>query len=350
MRFAVIAFNNIKFSPYVKTYTKILDEKQVAYDIIYPDRENMNEDLGTTVYSVKWEKSKNKLINFLKFRKEAQKILRKNKYDFVFVLTTFPAVLLSSFLSRRYKGKYLVDIRDHTHENNRLYFALEKKVLKNAALNVISSPGFTNFLPKGDYILCHNMSEAYQTAPPRGEFTRSTDKITIGYVGTIAYAAYCKQLIDLVKNDERFCLRFYGNEKGTMPVTTYVEALNNDRVQCFGAYDPSEKDKIIDSVDILFNAYGNATPLVKYALSNKLYDSFYFKKPLLTSSGTSMSTLAGDYSFDLDSCHGNLNDLYKWYHAIDEKAMIPYMDTKISQYIEEMRAFKQKIENITSKE
>jgi hypothetical protein len=41
-------------------------------------------------------------------------------------------------------------------EKNTIFFQLEKGLLENAAFNVISSEGYKNFLPSGDYVIAHN--------------------------------------------------------------------------------------------------------------------------------------------------------------------------------------------------
>ena len=337
MKVAIVAFANMKYSPYVKTYSDYLDKKGVEYNVIYPKREKIDDNLSGKHYPIEWNPRKNKFWNFLAFRREASKILKENKYDFVFVLTTFPAVLLASVLKRHYKGRYLVDIRDYTHENNKIYFHYEKKALRNSKANVISSVGFKRFLPEGEYLLCHNMPGNYTN--PKVVFRKATDKIIIGYVGTIGYKTHCRKLIDFVKNDERFCFYFHGNEKGDKSITSYVNELQNERIKCFGPYDPNDKFNIIESVDILFNVYGNQSQLVKCAVSNKLYDSFYFKKPLLTSSETIMSDLAGEYSYDLDLCTDNIDKIYEWYNSINADQMIVYMNEKINQNLREMHDF-----------
>ena len=344
MKVAIIAFNNMKYSPYVKTYSDYLDKLGIEYNVIYPKREEISDNLVGEHYPIKWNPQKKKFWNFIKFRNSASRILKRNKYDFVIVLTTFPAVLLANVLRRRYKGRYLVDVRDYTHESNRFYFYFEKKALLNSKINVISSPAFKTFLPESNYILCHNMPSDYDE--PINDFDKKEGKIVIGYVGSIGYKPHCRKLIDLVEKDDRFCFHFYGNEKGTPAITEYVDSLNNDRIKCFGAYDPKQKKSIVESVDILFNVYGNESALVKNAISNKLYDSFYFKKPLLTSSNTIMSELAGDFSFDLDKCNGNLDEMYCWYNSIDEKSMVEYMNEKMCLYFEDMRKFDDSLKGI----
>lgn len=347
MKVAIIAFNNIKYSPYVKTYSDYLDKNNVDYDVILPNRDNISEELGSTTYLVKWDKNKHKLLNFLKFRREALRILKKNKYDFVFVLTTMPAVLLSGYLSRRYKGRYLVDIRDYTYEGVKLFYRMEKRAVENSACNVISSLGFKNFLPKAEYSLCHNVSPLYRDGKGGSFEPKESEKITIGYVGTIAYKEQCIRLIDLVEKDSRFNFHLYGGELGNQVVSECVSAKNCERIKTFGAYNPADKVEIMKKVDILFNAYGYGRKLLDHAISNKLYDSFYMGIPLLTSPNTYMSEEAGDYSFDIDfETDNSLDGLYSWYKSIDAKEFAEYSEQYLKRVFTSQDEFYAKLDAI----
>ena len=121
MKVAVLGFNNVKYSPYIKAYTNLLDEHGVEYDVIIPDRNKLHEATNGHLIPIEWDGKKHKLYNVAKFVWKARKILRKEKYDFVFVLTTLPAVLLCHTLVHKYCKKYLVDIRDYTHDKNPIF-------------------------------------------------------------------------------------------------------------------------------------------------------------------------------------------------------------------------------------
>ena len=347
MKAAIIAFNNIIYSPYIKTYSDFLDKKNICYDVILPDRNNIDEDLGEKLYKIKWYSNKGKISNCLFFRKEVLKILKRNKYDFIFVLTTMPAVLLSTYLKRKYKNRYLVDVRDYTQENLKPYYWIECGVIKDAAMRVISSKGFEKFLPKYKYFLVHNLSQDFDS--PASFFEKNTDgKIRIGYVGSISYIEHCKHMIDLVVKDERFVFHFYGRESERKEISSYIDTLKNDRIKYFGKYTPDEKANIINSIDLLFNVYGNETPLVKYAISNKFYDSLYYKKPLLTSPDTFMSLQSGEYSFDIDYNTANLDDLYEWYCSLDGEKMVTFMNWAFKGFDNDMLRFEEELNRILS--
>ncbi len=344
MRVAIVAFANLKFSPYIYPYVDVLKKLDAQIELIYLNRMGINETFEDGVLrEIRWDDTKNKAFNFLSFGKQVTKILKKEAYDFVIVLTTFPAVLLSGALKSYYKGKYLVDVRDFTHEDNAVFYYFEKKALKHASMRVISAPGFKEFLPDNDYCICHNILSGYSTGA-KCFIRKDTGKIIIGYVGSIGYVSNCKKLIDLIKNDDRFCFYFYGNEKSSMPVTTYVQDINCERIKCFGEYSPSQKSEIIEGVDMMFNVYGNGKPLVRYALSNKLYDSMYFKKPLLVSPDTDMQRQGGDFAYAIEpeKVH-NLDDLYKWYMNIHSKEYDEYANTYIDNVFKSNKEFEKRL-------
>lgn len=344
MKVAVIGFNNLKYSPYIKTYTDLLDKYSIAYDVIIPNRNQLNETANGNLVYTEWDKKKNKLRNFITFAKKTQTILKKENYDFIFVLTTLPAILLSHVLVNKYKEKYLVDIRDYTYDKKTIFRSVEAHVLKHAHTRVISSPAFREFLPDFEYILCHNFS--HRASMTDYAFERHSSPIRIGYIGSIAYVDECKRMIDLVKKDDRFCFYLYGNEVHGDIVSEYAKSAGTDRVKCFGEYEPAEKSRIILGTDILFNDYGNGSFLVKCALSNKLYDSFTFKKPLITSPDTIMSKLSADYSFDVDSTTKNLDALYKWYVGINGDEMDAYMNECLIRFEKENLLFEDTVRTI----
>ncbi len=338
MKVAIVAFNNLRISPYVRTYSGWLTKKGIEFDVIYLDRDSEKEELGSKSYPISYNKKRHKLINFLRFARKTKKIIKKNKYDFLFVMPTFPAVLLSGFLKRKYKGRYLVDIRDYTHEKNKFFYSREKKALENSAMNVISALGFKNFLPECEYIFCPNISDAYRKE--NHSFSRGAEPIRIAYVGTIAYAENCKKLIDLVLKDDRFRFDFYGGEIGSMPVTSYIKEISSDRIVAHGTYTANEKADIVKRSHILFNVYGNGSTLVRYALSNKLYDGMCFKKPILVSSDTDMQKESADFGFAIDFGDKDiLSKLYDWYLSIDKQSFDNYGDEYIRKTYSELDEF-----------
>lgn len=332
MRVAVLLYQNMRHAPFLRFYERIFHElEDVDYDIIYLDRHpELEEQNDRHHIPISWvghddHNVLSKVLTSAVYPFRVRRILERQNYDFIFILTTMPGVLMAKYLVHYYAGGYLLDIRDYTKEHIKVYYNVEKSIVQNAAINVISSQEYTNFLPAAKYCMCHNLNIPDHEEDV-AEFEKSpSQRVVIAYVGNIQYVDYCLRLVKLVEHDERFEFHFYGPEGGSLELTNYVNTLNNPRIKMKGRFMPDEKRTIFSHSDLIFNCYGNDNNIVKYAISNKYYDAAYFRKPLIVSPSTAMSKLAGRFAFpiDLDKVD-NLDDLYEWYWKIDKASFEQY--------------------------
>src|SRR5690606_29489304 len=96
-------------------------------------------------------------IGYYKFKIFSEKVLRKNDYSKLILLTGNTAVTISRVILEKYKGKYILDIRDYFKENKKWYYNIQEKLILNSYNTVISSEGFKRFLPEYNYTLAHNI-------------------------------------------------------------------------------------------------------------------------------------------------------------------------------------------------
>lgn len=330
MKVGIIAANNIRFSPYIFYYTSILDKLDIDYELIYPDRTNVDDTFQAVTHLIKWNSRIPTALAYYEYIKSVKQVINKEKYELLIVLTMNNAVYMARWLKKSYFRKYIVDIRDYTHENIPIYFNLEKIAVSNSLLNVISSSKFVEFLPEGQYITCHNMRNSELVCAP---VINKDKQISIAYIGKGAYLENCARICEKVSRDSRFRFLFYGLK--SIPVE--LEPFQGfDNIEFNGIFAPDEKESIIRGIDILFNVYGNGSPLLDYALSNKLYDAFVYGKPILTSPKTYMSEMAGPYAFDIDLNNPSfLDDLYYWYTALNEEMLISYGKRMLKRIEEE---------------
>ena len=323
----IIAANNIRFSPYIQYYTRILDKLGVSYELIYPDRMNVEDSFSSTSHVLSWNKKMPTPLAYYDYSRSVKSVITDRQYKLLIVLTTNNAVYLATWLKKKYNKKYILDIRDYTHENIPIYFALEKIAVNHSLLNVISSRKFTSFLPSGEYVVCHNMNPTDSIDTP----VINLDKpISIGYVGKGAYLDNCAKICKKVCSDSRFRFSFYGISKIPEELETYRQYNNID---FHGLFLPNEKEAIIQNIDILFNVYGNGKPLLDHALSNKLYDALSYGKPILTSPGTYMSEVAGPYAFDVDFTRESfLDDMYMWYINLNPETLVSYVRHTLKEF------------------
>ncbi len=344
MRIGIIAASNLRYSPYVFFYTSILDGMEgVEYELIFPNRHGVEDAYAGAAHVLPWNSSVPTAIGYMLYARQVIGVIKKRAFDAVIVLTTNNAVFLGSWLRRHYAGRFLVDIRDYTHENLPPFFYLEKKVLSASPLNVISSDRFRRFLPEGKYWVCHNLP---RDLSPRaiGKYSFGVqDSITIGYLGTGGYMDNCRALAQLVAKDSRFRLHLYGPEslKNQLPEELYQKS--EGRICYLGSFTPDQKDGVLQSIDVLFNVYGNGI-LLDYALSNKLYDALCFRKVILTSPNTYMTDFAGPlaYAMDLTQCE-DLKGLHTFMEQLDMQVLERFCDETLSRIAQEQEATKDRI-------
>ena len=205
----IIAANNIRISPYIFFYTNILESLKVKYELIYPDRNNYIDSFSGKAYKIEWNNKIPSAVNYALYARKVINIVNRRKYSKLIVLTSINATYLSLWLKRKYNRKFVVDIRDYTYENLIPYAFLEKIAFYAAGLRIISSERFKEFLPNNmDYLVCHNISIDSETRPDK--WKKQHGIITIGYIGSVAYAENAGKLIKLVRNDKRFKFHIYG--------------------------------------------------------------------------------------------------------------------------------------------
>jgi hypothetical protein len=220
---------------------------------------------------------------------------------------------IAYYLKQNYKNRYWLDIRDLTYEKYLFFYKLTDLAIKNAYRVVISSHGFSKYLPNYDYGLIHNID------PKMDEFTIQYRKIEsniirISYIGNISYWDECKKFIDCFKNDTRFILNFYG--AGSEKPEAYCKRLCVTNVKFHGQFNREKTVEFYNDTDIIYNIYGNNNRNVRTAMSNKLYYAMKFHLPLLVSQGTYMEKICNEYSIGIafENIVNFPSILFKWYN------------------------------------
>lgn len=334
MRVGIIVFNNLRYTPFIKYYTDTLDQIiGVEYEIVYYNRDrSLNEPKNDKYHPIPWigrgtnaAPKVEKAINFAFWRVYCKSLLKKKNFDFLIIIMTSAAVLLKQYLINNYSGRFIFDVRDYTQEHIKAFLDAEKELVEHSSLNVISSPGFLHFLPSSSYEVCHNLTSDVDTIKVTKYTKNAQLPIRISYIGSISYEDQCISLIRLVAKDNRFSFCFYGNENTSHRVSKEVELINCERITMAGPFEPTEKERLYKSSDLVFNCYGNDTPLVKYAISNKHYDGALYKVPVIMSPGTIMDELSKGNGFPLDLDRvTNLDGLYDWYVNLDAELYDAY--------------------------
>ena len=133
-----------------------------------------------------------------------------------------------------------------------------------------------------------------------------SDRLRIGIVGGLNRGAPTKLLLEYCKGMRGVEIRIYGRGVEEPLIKEYAE--KNENIHFYGGYNYSEEiSDIYSNIDLIYSVYDtNTTSLnTKFALPNKLYESMYYKVPIIVSKGTYLEervkSLNIGYSMNCDS-------------------------------------------------
>jgi len=353
-RVCFIIPGNLFSTPYLQRYLNLL---QKPYDLIFWNCRGIEERIQATkqfVFNFEMGSGASKLkkaVGYIKFKLLAEKVIRRENYDAVLTLTGNTAVLLSGILSRRYDRRYLVDIRDYYKENSKWYYALEKRAVEHSGTTVISSEGYRSFLPEHDYVIAHNISYLTEAAinSARNSTGSSKEKLVLSYIGNMRFPEQDKRLLSFFANDERFHINLFGNGYGQLSGYCKEQGINNVTITDW--FPPEETIGYYLQTDIVLNLYGNNSPMLDYALSNKLYYAAQLGKPILVCPGTYMETVSKQYGFGFTL---DLNDeaskdaLLQYYNTIEWDRFFENCDLFLEKVAKEDAAFEAAVSRFLS--
>lgn len=340
-----LTVRNIFNTSCLPRYGRLLEGK---FDIIYWDQHGVEEDAGAEnhysfQYVVPYGKSKcKKLFGYLKFKLYATKIIKQNNYDIIIILPTQTGILFNILLTKKYSGRYIYDIRDYTAEYNKIFYRLQKRLIDNSGITVITSPAYKSFLPEHKYLISHNIATIDEKLI--NEFRQNNklikDKIVISCIGSIRFIEQFKKVILSFANDERFELRFIG--RGSEYLMKFCKDNSIKNVLLEGRFDNKDTISYYMDTDIIMNLYGNNNPSLDYALSNKLYYAATLGMPILVCPNTYMEKVAvgNGFGFVYDLDDESMPDkLFNYYNSINWETFYDNCDNFMEDVIRDEEKF-----------
>lgn len=299
MKIALILPGSIWYAPYVRIYTRILDEQQVDYSIISWNREGDDNPEGFQ-YNVSCAKGHGSagLKAYKGYIRFIKKTIKEQGFKRIIVFGPQMTCMLSSFLLLHFKRRYMIDYRDLSIEQKpglRQLFAI---MLHYSCANVISSPGFKDYLPKSSYVLSHNFNiDVVKNAlNSENEGMQTKDKdIVVLTIGAIRDYGSNMEVVKALANKSGISLKFVGKGDVSTKIEEYCKNNGVDNVYFHGFYKKEEEAQFVADSDILNIFY----PYVKThnsALSNRFYNSLIYKKPMIVNKGTTQGLYAEKYN------------------------------------------------------
>ena len=331
MKILIIGFAKIKYMPYLNLYLDNIDTNKNDVHILYWNRDLQQEDVShiknVTLHEFKCYQEDDasrvsKIGSFLKFKRYTEDLVKKEKFDFLIVLTSVLAVLLSNILSGKYRNRYFFDYRDVTYERFSFYKKILQLIEKNSRLTFVSSDAFRKFFPdehQNKIQTTYNfLTDSLNHRNDKEVFGTKSSKIRIAFWGLVRHEEINIKLIKKLGNDDRFELHYYGKETETARnLKKYVEANNIKNTFFYGEYKPEDRYEFIKNTDIIHNIYDDSNMM--YATSNKYCDGAIFRIPQICTNGSYMGEKVEEYgvgcAIDVDSAK-LADDIYIYYNSI----------------------------------
>lgn len=303
-KICLVSMQNVKRTHYVLQYVKCIGNK--SFDFLFWDRDLSNDDIGqanTFAYQHKvrhgaptngqrWEK----LTGYIGFRNYALNVLEHNDYERVVCLTGNCAVIVSKALLGKYRGRFIIDIRDYWHEDDRRYHETEQEIIEASAFPVISSPAYRTFLGDHDFRVMHNSQILSEEDVAVADHPHDLPLHLVS-VGAEKNLPYDHRVIDCFGNDERFFVAFRG--RGYDPLADYAREKGFTNIEATGEFDFSQTMEKYRDADVVLSMYGNGSPYWDYALANKLYFAAQLGLPILVCEKTAMAKMTEEYDLGI---------------------------------------------------
>ncbi|RXK17228.1 capsular biosynthesis protein [Macrococcus sp. DPC7161] len=339
MRIAILAATNIRHMTLISHYLKNINLNKHDLDIIYMDRYSIDEEiLCTNKYKIECKMSQKdskvrKVRQYLKFKKEATDIIKNKDYELIIVWGSYTAHLFKNILIKQFKHKYILNIRDYFFENNRYIFHRMSKLVKNSLFTTVSSDGFLNFLPKSNkYRMIHSLNDGILSNDKICVFKKNYP-IKISFIGNVRFFDVNKKLIEVLGNDKRFILQYFGT--GTDMLQQYAQENNISNIEFLNGFNVNQTLDLLKQTDIINNIYGNNNVALDTALSIRLYYSLFLKIPILTTVDTYTNEFIEEtglsYAVDINKLEGIGSEIFKWYNELNTNEISEKAENKVKE-------------------
>jgi hypothetical protein len=126
MKILIMGLGKLKFMPYINFYLDSLDKQSNSVHVLYWNRDLKQEDTSRfesiTLHEFRCFQEDDapkasKVKSFLKYRRFALELLKKESFDLVIVLHSLTGVVVCDYLKKHFRGKLIFDYRDVTYES-----------------------------------------------------------------------------------------------------------------------------------------------------------------------------------------------------------------------------------------
>ena len=350
MKIGVILPNNIWFCPYMSIYTHILDENKIDYDIISWNKDGRDPHIGYQYSDKSVLLNKgilSKIIAYAKYVRFVKNVVNENQYDKLIVFGPQISIFLSSFLAKRYKGKYILDYRDLSIEQKPILKQLFNKVLANSFFNAISSPGFKKCLSnKYHYVISHNfdISLVNKALGSNKEIPFNSSPINVLTIGGIRNYDSNVKVIESLANQENICVNFVGKGIAAEPLENYSKKRKFFNVYFKGFYEKHQEASFIIECSFI-NIFYPRIISHDTIMSNRFYNALIYKKPMIVTSNSTQGDYVEKYNLGLsvENCENLAEKLKAFIENQDAAEFNKRCNSLLREFVKDYELFKAKV-------
>lgn len=295
----VISSNN--YRSHLFYYYHFLESKNITYDIICWNRQLIIEN-NVIAYNKKQGEGRayiSRFIAYIGYTRFVKRHLLHKKYNLVIVSTITISLFLKNFLVHHYRNSYIVDIRDYSII---LKFANAsfKKLLENAFANVISSQGYSEWLPINcNYYISHNFPFQHTDGELfllNNERINNTNWkcINIIYIGSIRDADANKFFINSLANKAYVNLFYTGDGPSLDIIKSFVKGNHIQNVSFSGRYEKAHELTHLQTANFMLNFTDNDLNS-RTLMTNRFYLSVVSGIPMLVRNNTYQAEVCNKY-------------------------------------------------------
>ena len=226
-----------------------------------------------------------KFLYLFRFKKFVEKVLRESEPNLVIASHWDTLFALPRGINKKACVIYEnLDIPDGSRIAIKIGTILERISLNKADIITHASRFFEKLFKD-----CQQKQIILENKPKFASIERKESigkPFVISFIGTLRYFETLSKLVDAVNGDDRFELRFYGNGPDLDILKDYCKDIPN--VHLFGKYEYRDIQGLYKVSDLIWAVYPNKDYNVKYAISNKFYESMYLGVPCVYANETEL--------------------------------------------------------------
>lgn len=283
--------------PYVRNYIEIISYLNIDYKIINWDRLYVTEEIKGYTFRDKKVKHRRNYLDYLKYERFVIEKIGREKFDKLIVFTLQLGHFLKKYLIKNFAGRYIFDIRDF---NKIIKFSNFRPLIESSYSCVISSPGFKEWLPSNDkYVINHNTIISSRDEMINIEELVFNAPINILTIGILRHWRANIDFVSQLKNNNRFNLIFHGEGNINERLKKYIEDHKINNIKLNGRYKKEEEEGIYKSTNLVNILLYDNSINYRTLLTNRLYNSVLYGKPIITISGTYQANVIKKYDIGL---------------------------------------------------